>query len=378
MLSLVTLRLSGGLEKTSGLKWIVSVVGFLVLTALSGFGQQTGAFFRVVAPTNTKIKAFDSQGNLTWWNAATAGITCTVQRATTLAGPSNWLDYVQHRVTSKTMTARVYDPNPPAGMRLIPAGMNIGTDPDFGAYALTIQTAFYMDMTEVTKAQWDVVYTWAVTNGYSFDSPGFGKESDHPVYFVNWYDCVKWCNARSEQEGLTPCYWDGIDLYKTGQSSPQCNFESANGYRLPTVKEWEYAARGGLRSKRFPWGDTITHSQANYFSSVYCAFDTSPTRNYHPSFAVGDQPFTNPAGSFAPNGYGLYDMTGNVQEWCVDAVDLYYRRALRGGSYGARAEEARCHYDGFRYPSLADRNIGFRTVCVPSAVKEPPALLRNR
>ncbi len=142
-----------------------------------------------------------------------------------------------------------------SGMVRIPGGTNSGSD-DFGAYSLTV-SSFYMDRTKVTKAQWDRVYNWAVSHGYSFDNAGSGKASNHPVQNVNWYDCVKWCNARSEMEGKTPCY---------NLSTWSCDF-NANGYRLPTSDEWEYAARGGLSGKRFPWGDTITHSQANYYSS---------------------------------------------------------------------------------------------------------------
>jgi formylglycine-generating enzyme required for sulfatase activity len=76
---------------------------------------------------------------------------------------------VHYAVTNAEMELRLYDPNPPAGMVLIPGGVNAGTDPDFGAYSLTVD-AFYMDRYEVTKALWDEVYAWAVTNGYSFDN----------------------------------------------------------------------------------------------------------------------------------------------------------------------------------------------------------------
>lgn len=223
----------------------------------------------------------------------------------------------------------------PTGMALIPAGsFTMGDtlhDSDTGESPThTVQvSAFYMDKHEVTKALWDDVYFWAVAHGYSFDNAGSGKASNHPVYAVNWYDVVKWCNARSEKEGRVPAYYTGASLttvYRTGQVSVQNGWVKWNaGYRLPTEAEWEKAARGGASGHRFPWSnvETITHSQANYNSASIFAYDTSPTRGYHPSYDNDPYPYTSPVGSFAPNGYGLYDMAGNVCEWCWDWEGSY-------------------------------------------------------
>jgi formylglycine-generating enzyme required for sulfatase activity len=76
---------------------------------------------------------------------------------------------------------------------------------------------------------------------------------------------VKWCNARSEKENLTPCYRVAGAVYKTTQNNAVVCDWSASGYRVPSEAEWEKAARGGLSGKRFPWGDTINHSYANYY-----------------------------------------------------------------------------------------------------------------
>jgi formylglycine-generating enzyme required for sulfatase activity len=223
----------------------------------------------------------------------------------------------------------------PAGLFTMGAVIDDGETNEEPVHVVAV-SGFYMDTTEVTKTKWDEVHTWATNHGYSFwcdivgAAHGTGAQAegpDHPVYLVDWYDCVKWANARSEMEGLTPCYsLDGV-VYRTDSFDhlfdiydPACDW-NANGYRLPTEAEWEKAGRGGAENSRFPWGDTntIQHARANYTSSALYTYDTSPTRGAHPDY---DDPAkalnTSPVGAFAPNGYGLYDMAGNVEEWCWD------------------------------------------------------------
>jgi formylglycine-generating enzyme required for sulfatase activity len=238
-----------------------------------------------------------------------------------------------------------------------------------------------MDANLVSYAFWQQLYQWAMTaRGYSFDRVGSGKAPDHPVNTISWYDAIKWCNARSELEGLTPCYYTDVGLatvYKSGQAMPYVKWE-ANGYRLPTEAEWEKAARAGLTGKRFPWGDLITHGDANYYSMTAFAYDTSTTRGFHPDFDYGDYPYTSPVGHFAPNGYGLYDMAGNMFSWCWDWYDpAYYGvspatdprgpssgtgRVCRGGFWAGEARTARCAMRASAPPANAGDDVGFRCV----------------
>jgi formylglycine-generating enzyme required for sulfatase activity len=170
-------------------------------------------------------------------------------------------------------------------------------------------------------------------------------------------------------EGLTPCY----DL-----SDWSCDW-SADGYRLPTEAEWEKAARGGAAGHRFPWDDvdTIDHTRANYESRWSFEYDASTTRGHHPVYGVGEYPYTCPVGSFEPNGYGLYNVAGNVWEWVWDRYDGHYYmvspsvdprgpeagdyRVLRSGRWGYDADNARVSGRRHGWPA-GRRRMGFRVV----------------
>jgi len=324
-----------------------------------------------------------------------------IQSATNLAS-SNWVTatdaiMVSAAAVSNTSPARffrLFFANPPAGMILVPPGsFTIGNS--LGDSDITDATptnvyvsAFYMDTNLVTLSQWQSIYNFATTNGYSFTDAGAGKAADHPVQTVNWFDCVKWCNARSQQAGLTPAYYTDpglTQLYTNGDSGTVvfANW-AANGYRLPTEAEWERAARGGLPARRFSWGNLISEGQANYngMTNIY-SYDLGPNGTNAVGFS-GGYPYTSAAGSFDVNGYGLCDMAGNVFEWCWDwyggppyqtsspylggmdprgPSQTVNRRVERGGSWGfGGAGAARCAARNFFNPASVSNTIGFRCV----------------
>ena len=225
-----------------------------------------------------------------------------------------------------------------AVMMLIPAGEFQMGSPEGGGndnerpQHIVFLDAFYIDKYEVTNAQYKMFMDATGHKApYYWDDPKYNAPNQ-PVVGVTWDDA----NAYAE--------WVGA--------------------RLPTEAEWEKSARGGLVGKKYPWGDDITHNDANY------------------SGTGGKDQWeqTSPVGSFAPNGYGLYDMAGNVLEWCADWYDQNYyatspksnptgpssgsSRVVRGGSWYLYADVyfLRVASRSFHGPALIIYSVGFRCV----------------
>lgn len=250
---------------------------------------------------------------------------------------SSWRGKVDTKaITGKTaeMTPETKVGKDGAEMMLIPAGnFQMGSDDDWReekpAHRVYLD-AFYMDKYEVTNAQYR-----KFMDATGYEAPKFWEDPkfnapDHPVVGASWQDAqvyAKWA-----------------------------------GKRLPTEAEWEKAARGGLDGKKFPWGDKATHNDANYGG-------------------VNDKDkwdYTAPVGSFAPNGYGLYDMAGNTWEWCADFyADGYYSgspgfspagpasgflRVIRGGAWNSPANSMRVSHRNNLPPSIKYFVVGFRCV----------------
>ncbi|MCL2210864.1 MAG: formylglycine-generating enzyme family protein [Treponema sp.] len=206
--------------------------------------------------------------------------------------------------------------------------------------------AFYLCIYEVTQKEFHEIT--------GFNNSTF-KGDKLPVDMVSWFEAVEYCNALSKKERLKPAYeiskeeviWD----------------RSANGYRLPTEAEWEYASRAGTVTPFFT-GNNITTSQANYDGNW--PYGDNPRGEYRRKFID--------VGSFSPNQWGIYDMQGNVWEWCWDWFGSYGEkdqenpagvsggstRVQRGGSWGSTGKELRSAFRRSYYPNERVISAGFR------------------
>ncbi|GHU24628.1 hypothetical protein FACS1894164_11700 [Spirochaetia bacterium] len=249
---------------------------------------------------------------------------------------------------------------------------------DEGQHQVTISKAFYMGKYEVTAGEFRhfvnasgykteaetssggyvwINNNWAMKADANWKNPYFTQTENSPVVCVSWNDAVQYCNWMNRQEGLTPAYTiNGMNVTWN---------PNANGYRLPTEAEWEYACRGGTTTP-FSTGSNVSTSQANYDGKY--PYNGSAKGTYRGK--------TTPVGSFAANAYGLYDMHGNVWEWCWDWYGDYSRspqvdptgaavgsyRVLRGGDWISNARLLRSAFRNGYTPTYRCSYLGFRVV----------------
>ena len=210
-------------------------------------------------------------------------------------------------------------------------------------HQVTVGT-FWIGKYEVTQKEWVAVMG---------SNPSHFQGENLPVDSVLWYDAAAYCNRLSLKEGLTPVYHGGGDSITADWS--------ANGYRLPTEAEWEYAAKGGNKA-----GSAYEYSGGNDARTVGWYEENSDER-------------THAVGTKAANSLGIYDMSGNVYEWCWDWYEEGYAadpstnprgaasgeyRVMRGGSWDGSLGGLRTSYRNGAYPMKPDASIGFRVVRV--------------
>jgi formylglycine-generating enzyme required for sulfatase activity len=256
----------------------------------------------------------------------------------------------------------------PAGFVRVPGGTYLMGSPaqekerysNEQQHTVTVD-AFYLGIFEVTQKEYrDIVGT----------NPSTFKGDSLPVEKVSWYDAVEYCNARSRKEGLSLAYTINKSRKDPNNTNAQDTIKwivtwdrQANGYRLPTEAEWEYACRAGTTSP-FYTGDAITTDQANYDGNY--PYNGNARGQYRKtSLAVG---------SLGANAWGLYDMHGNVYEWCWDWYSVSGTaaqsnpigpatgsgRVLRGGSWQELARDLRSASRPDAVPTRRGNYLGFR------------------
>ena len=222
-------------------------------------------------------------------------------------------------------------------------GSNSGENWEKPVHTVTVKS-FNIGKYEVTQKEWIAVMG---------SNPSGFKGDNLPVESVSWYDAIEYCNRLSEKEKLTPAY----TIDKSRGNWVRWN-RNANGYRLPTEAEWEYAAKGG------------DGSPGNY---AFSGSNNADEVAWHKGNSAGS---TQEVGAKKPNGLGLYDMSGNVYEWCWDWAGDYPSgaqtdpvgassgsyRVVRGGHWYDSAVVARSAFRNGSTPSNGEFNIGFRLV----------------
>ena len=235
---------------------------------------------------------------------------------------------------------------------------------------------FSMDGVELAWGVWGRLQGWALAHGYEM-SVGRSEAEDTPVYNVSWHDAVKFCNALSERAGRTPAYYTDeakTEVYRRGELdlSNGCVKWDADGYRLPTEAEWEYACRAGTTTAYF-WGDIL--------DSRYC---------WDNSCVDGRGTSVMPVAGLLPNPWGLYDISGNALEWCWDWHGDYSPTVLdnpRGPDQGAVADDARRFrrpgqrghlvLRHFVYPWYRVYDVGFRVACGDVGAESPAKVVEG-
>ena len=362
------------------------------IKGLNMSGYTENKYINIVpAPLNLSASIINSTSIKIFWNdntsiengflidrkIGTSG-TWNINYAETGADISNWTDtglitgtvyyyrlraYFSSYISNYTNEVSAVPQVIPDRMVLVPPGSffmgSTENEDEQPVHNVTITKSFYLGKYEVTQKEWSDIMG-------SNPATIFGTGDNYPVYHINWYSILKYCNLRSIAEGLTPCYtinssidpgdWGIVptDYYESPWDEVKCNFNT-NGYRLPTEAEWEYAARYN-DDRLYPWGNENP-------SAGLC--------NYNSFLGETQEVGSYPAGN---SKLELCDMGGNVWEWCWDGFDYYGTqsltdpsgpdtprelRVLRGGEWPFKEDALRCAYRNFFVPFVQSFS-GFR------------------